>query len=185
MTAADRRPTGAAADGGGATGAAADARAGATGSRATGGWAGWALTGLLAVVAALAALLSFFHLPWYLGSVPLPVSLLLVAFGCWALPRAAYAVTGSLLAAALPVLVAFVLTAVLLVLPSGLYLAPLRTDQNSWRNYLLLGAVALAGAVSLSLLWAESLSGPSGRPDANPAADTGDTGQRDEQADRG
>ncbi|NNG37328.1 hypothetical protein [Nakamurella aerolata] len=149
------------------------------------GVVGWTLTSLLTLVAGLAALVAFFYLPWYLGSIPLPVSIVLIAFGCWALPRAAYVVTGSLLAAALPVLAAFALTAVLLLLPSGLYSAPLRVYQNGWRNYLLLGAVALAGAVSLSLLWAESLSASMRRPDAESDLDTGDTGQRDEQADRG
>lgn len=103
-----------------------------------------------------AALLAFFYLPLYAGSVPLPISALLLAGLVWLLPTVCFRLTGSLLAAAAPAISIFIVLLVLLVWPRSLNAGfPLQVYLAPWRLFLLLGAVALAGAARLGLLWGD------------------------------
>lgn len=119
----------------------------------------------MCVFAVFVTLVAFFHLPAYVGTVPMPVSILVPAGFSWLLPRTAYRLTGRILAAAAPA-VAILGTVVVLVSWSNrpLYQLPLRvisidrstnTAGENWRTYLLLGAVALTAAATLALLWSD------------------------------
>ncbi len=108
---------------------------------------------------AFAAVMAFFYLPLYLGWLPLPVAILGIGWLCWASPRVVHRLTGSLPAAFAPVLVIFAVTAVLLILPNQLdRQRPLRVFLYAqWRVFALLGAIALAGAAALGLLWGDAV----------------------------
>ncbi|MGI8418920.1 MAG: hypothetical protein ACR2P2_22525 [Nakamurella sp.] len=75
---------------------------------------------------AFAAVTSFFYLPLHIGRWPFPVAILGIGWLCWASPRAVHRLTYSLPAAFAPVLVIFVVTTVLLVLPHQLSGLPVR-----------------------------------------------------------
>lgn len=124
---------------------------------------------------AFAAVMAFFYLPLYLGWLPFPVTILGIGWLCWALPRVVHRLTWSLPAAFAPVLVIFVVTAVLLILPNQLNGLPLRVALGQWRVFLLLGAIALAGAVALGLLWGDAVARRVHGTDATAAAGPGDT----------
>jgi hypothetical protein len=117
----------------------------------------WLLVTGACVIAAMVAVLTFFHLPWYVGAVPLPLSVLVAALAAWFLPRACFRLTGSMLGAFLPITVWFVTTAVLYLLPAGLYPLPIRIVLAPWRVLLLVGVGCLTGAVSISLAWGDQL----------------------------
>ncbi|MGI8418459.1 MAG: hypothetical protein ACR2P2_20130 [Nakamurella sp.] len=107
---------------------------------------------------AFAAVMAFFYLPLYLGRLPFPVTILGIGWLCWAAPRLVHRLTWSLPAAFAPVLVIFVVTAVLLILPNQLNGLPLRVFRYAqWRVFALLGAISLAGAASLALLWGDAV----------------------------
>jgi hypothetical protein len=139
------------------------------------------------LVGGYAAVLGFFFLPSYAGAVPLPLSALLPAALAWLLPRICFRLTGSLLAAAAPALVTFAVLLVLLVLPRSANAGmALQVGLAQWRVFVLLGAVALAGAASLGLLWGDKLAAqvrreraggdPRMGPDAAGGHDAVDTG---------
>lgn len=168
--------------------------------------ADWALVVGSCLFAVFATVVGFFFLPLHLGAVPMPVSILGIGALCWVLPRVCYRLTGSLIAAALPALVIFAVVVVLLILPNALFNLPLRviayradppSTGNDWRNYVLLGVVAITGASAVGLLWgdkmaaaaragspaeppAESVTGATPAPvDAPSAGLSGDTGDAD------
>lgn len=102
--------------------------------------------------------------------MPLPISALLPAALAWLLPRFCFRLTGSLLAAAAPAVVIFAVELALLALPRGANAGlTLQVVLAQWRVFVLLGAVALAGAASLGLLWGDKLAARV-RERAEPAA---------------
>jgi hypothetical protein len=125
-------------------------------ARTTRGAVDWLLVIGCCLLGGYAAVLAFFFLPLYAGSVPVPVSALLLAGLIWLLPATCFRLTGSLLAAAAPAISVFVVLLVLLAWPRSLNAgAPLQVYLAQWRLFLLLGAVALAGAARLGLLWGD------------------------------
>lgn len=120
------------------------------------------LVTLLTVLAVLAAVLGFFHLPWRVGSLPLPASALLLPAVVGMLCRSAHALIPALWAAALPWIGSVATVVTLMLLPNARYRLPLRVvtmdyttntaHDDDWRGLLLLAAVVLAAAVQLSLL---------------------------------
>lgn len=156
--------------------------------------ADWALVVGMSLFGVFVTILTFFHLPAYIGTIPLPVSILVLAGFTWLLPRTAYRLTGRIAAAAALALV-IVATVVVLVSWSNtpLYQLPLRvisidrttnTAGEDWRTYVLLGAVALTAAGTLALLWSERVSAAtatvtgttSPEADTHPAVSPVDTG---------
>src|SRR6478735_7951283 len=75
----------------------------------------WLLVAFVTLLSAFAALVGVAYLPWHVGPVPMPISALLGVGAMILAPRAAYRLTGSMLAAVLPV-VAWFGTTVWLVL---------------------------------------------------------------------
>jgi len=121
-----------------------------------GGVADWLLVAFITLLCAWTALVGVAYLPWYVGPVPLPVSALLGVGAMILAPRACYRLTGSFVAALLPVASWFVVTVWLVLLRN-----PMMTSQavsvirGQWRVMLLLGFGSLAAAATLTLLWAE------------------------------
>lgn len=127
--------------------------------------ADWAVVAGMSLFGVFVTVLAFFHLPAYVGTIPLPLSILVLVGFTWLLPRTAYRLTGRMMAALAP---AVVMAATVVVLVSWsntpLYQLPLRvisidratnTAGEDWRTYVLLGVVALTAAVTLALLWSE------------------------------
>ena len=123
-------------------------------------WPDWLIVAWFALIAAFAGVIGFFLLPMWIGSVPFPVGIVVAAAATALLPWPCYRLTGSLLAAAAPVVAWFVATVALLLVPNSVYRgAPPRIilPGYEWRLYLLLGLGTLAGAASLGLIWGDHL----------------------------
>lgn len=118
----------------------------------------WLLVAGLCLLAAWTAVVAVFFLPLHIGSVPVPVSVLLpVAVLAWA-PRAAHRLTGRLAAAAAVVAAWFAVSVLLVLIRNDLYLRyPVTVIQGQWRVMLLLGLGALTAAATLGLLWGDHL----------------------------
>lgn len=116
----------------------------------------WVLVIGLAALSGVIGVFGVFFLPTYVGSLPLPVVVLVVGVGMAVIPRVSYRLTRSLLAAFLPVLVWFVVTAWLFLTHNGLYLA-VPVVWQGWQFALLLGVGALSAAASVGLLWGDHL----------------------------
>lgn len=134
----------------------------------------------LTVLSAAGAVFTFFYLPWWVGAVPLPVTVLLAVALLVVLPRLCFRLTGSLGAAAAPVVAWLVVTVVLFLLPNALSGVPLRgANAHLWRLMLLIAVGTVTGAVTVAMLWAERLrkrlEGERSAPDARATAPTGDT----------
>lgn len=120
------------------------------------GLADWALVIWLTLIGAGAAVVGMAFLPQYIGSVPVPVSVVLGPIVLWWAPRAAYRLTRSMIAAVLPA-AAWLLTAAWLsigrngIVPGQ----PYSVHLGQWRVMLLLGLGVLAGAAALSLVWGD------------------------------
>jgi len=173
-------------------GAAVASEVGPSGADATGQrtWVDLLLVVWLTLIGAAVGVVAFFFLPLWLGSVPFPISAVLVGVACWFLPRLVYPLTRSVGLSAAPVVAWFVVTIVLYFLPNPTYAVPLRIYAYApWRMLVLVGLGALAGAASIGLLWGEHLREQypssdvdrdrgSGRPpDAGLGARTGNTGR--------
>ena len=106
------------------------------------------------LLSALTALVGVAYLPWYVGPVPMPVSSLLGVAAMILAPPACYRLTGSLAAAAAPVIVWFVVT-VWLVLQRNPMMPgqALSVVQGQWRVMVLLGLGSLAAAATLTPNW--------------------------------
>jgi hypothetical protein len=131
---------------------------------------GWAAAAV--VVAAWFALVEVFWLPWRLGGVPVPVSVLAAVAGNVLLVEAARRFSGSRLVAVLPAVVWLVIAvAATIRRPEGDLLLPGGDAVTSTLNlgFLLLGVVAAAFAVG------RALGTPTVRP---PAAGSGTGGAR-------
>ena len=113
---------------------------------------GWAVAAVL--VAAWLAVVEVFWLPWRVGGVPVPVSLLAAAFGNVLLVGAAGRLSGSKLVAVLPAVV-WLGIAVFAAMrrPEGDLLLPGGDGVTSTINlgFLLVGVVAAAFAVGQAL----------------------------------
>ena len=134
------------------TGAAPDGRAGAAGGMVV----DWLLVVFVTLVCALTAVVGVAYLPWHLGAVPVPISALLGVAAMLLAPRACYRLTGSMAAAALPVLVWFGVTVWLVLTRNPMMRSQaLSVVQGQWRVMVLLGLGSLAAAATLTLLWAD------------------------------
>ena len=117
----------------------------------------WVLVAWMVVVGVAAGVFGFFFLPLWIGSFPLPVSVLVAVAATGLLPRVCYRLTGSMAAAVAPVAAWFVTTLVLYLVPNPTYGRPLRIISSDWRMLVLIGLGCLAGAASLGLLWGDHL----------------------------
>jgi len=125
---------------------------------AAGGFVDWALVVLITVLAAATAVLSLFFLPLYIGSWPFPISALLGVGAMILAPRACYRLTGSVVAAALPVIAWFAVSVwFVLTRNSMMPGVPLTVIAGQWRVMLLLGLGSLAAAATLGLIWGDRL----------------------------
>ncbi|WP_138735612.1 hypothetical protein [Modestobacter excelsi] len=130
---------------------------------------GWAVAAV--AVAAWLALVEVFWLPWRLGGVPVPVSLLAAVAGNLLLVGAARRVSGSRLVAVLPAVAWLVIAlAATMRRPEGDLLLPGGDAVTSAVNlgFLLLGVLAAAFAVGRVL----------GAPVSPPGAGSGSGGAR-------
>jgi hypothetical protein len=140
----------------GAITALGSARREPVGREPVGGVADWLLVAFITLLCAWTALVGVAYLPWYVGPVPLPVSALLGVGAMILAPRACYRLTGSFVAALLPVASWFVVTVWLVLLRNPMMTSQAVTViQGQWRVMLLLGFGSLAAAATLTLLWAE------------------------------
>ena len=127
----------------------------------------WLLVVLITVLAGWTALLGMAFLPLYIGSVPFPISALLGVAAMVLAPRACYRLTGSLIAALLPVVAWFGVTVWLVVArnsliggtdPAGnLVGLPITVGDGQWRVMVLLGLGSLAAAATVGLIWGDRL----------------------------
>ena len=116
----------------------------------------------MTVLGVAAGVVGFFFLPLWIGSFPLPVSVLVAVAATGLLPRVCYRLTGSMAAAVAPVAAWFVTTLVLYLVPNPTYARPLRIISRR---------LADAGADRAGLPRRGRLSRPAlGRP---PAAEDG------------
>jgi hypothetical protein len=149
-------------DGPGVDGAADAATAGDEtadgGSAAAGTLVDWLLVALITLLAAGAAVLGLAFLPMHIGAVPFPISALLGVGAMILGPRAAYRLTGSVVAAVLPVAAWFAVS-VWLVLSRNTMMPglPLTVIDGQWRVMVLLGLGSLAAAATLGLIWGDRL----------------------------
>lgn len=107
---------------------------------------------LLAVLGVLVAVVGVFYLPWWIGPVPVPWSVLPVAAFAWWAPRQGHRLTGSVLGAAVPILVWFAMTVWLSLSRNSLYAGHPVAVQN-WRLYLLVGVGVLVSAWGIGGIW--------------------------------
>lgn len=118
----------------------------------------WLLVVLVSLLAGCVAVVGFAFLPLYAGPVPLPVSVLLGVAAMILAPRACYGLTGSLWAAALPVVVWFGVSVWITLSTNAMMPAVSLTVINGqWRVMLLLGLGALAAAATIGLIWGDRL----------------------------
>ena len=118
----------------------------------------WLLVGLISALTGFIALLGLAFLPLYVGSVPLPISVLLGIAAMIVAPRVCYRLTGSLAAAVAPVLVWFAVSVWFVLKYNRLLpMLPLTVVQGQWRVMLLLGLGSLAAAATIGLIWADRL----------------------------
>ena len=123
-----------------------------------GGVVDWLLVVGVTLLAGWTAVLGIFFLPFHIGAVPLPISALLGVAAMLLAPRAGYGLTGSLLAAALPVAAWFAVSVYLVLARSTLMVGlPVTVINGQWRVMLLLGLGSLAAAATLGLIWGDRL----------------------------
>src|SRR6478752_1275190 len=124
-----------------------------------GGVIDWVLVGLITLLTAFTAVVAIAFLPVYVGSVPLPVSVLLGVAAMILAPRACYGLTGSLLAATAPVASWFAVSVWLVLARNPLINLPVSVYLAQWRVMLLLGLGSLAAAATVGLIWGDRLRG--------------------------
>ena len=111
----------------------------------------WSVAAWDALLTVGITVLGLFFLPLRWGTVPFPVSALVVAAALVVLPRAGHRLTGSIVVASVPAVVWFVVTVVLTVYRNALWPA-LPVVILDWRVLLFLGLGALATALTLGAL---------------------------------
>lgn len=127
----------------------------------------WLLVVLITLVAGGTAVLGMAFLPLYLGSIPFPISALLGVAAMILAPRACYRLTGSLIAALLPVAAWFSVSVWLVLARNSLMGAtdgagvlvglPVSVINGQWRVMVLLGLGSLAAAATIGLIWGDRL----------------------------
>lgn len=116
----------------------------------------WAIVIWIILLAAATALVGTAFLPLYVGSIPLPISVLLGPIVLWWAPRAVHRLTGSVFAAVLPAAAWLITAGWLSIARNGILPGqPYAVHDGQWRVMLLLGLGALTGAAALSLIWGE------------------------------
>ncbi len=126
------------------------------GNEPVGGVVDWLLVAFVTLLSVWTALVGVAYLPWHIGVVPMPVSALLGVGAMILAPRACYRLTGSFIAAVLPVAGWFVATVWLVLLRNPMMpTQAVSVVQGQWRVMVLLGLGSLAAAATLTLLWAE------------------------------
>lgn len=127
-------------------------------SPAPGAVADWLIVGLITLLTAWTAVLGMAFLPLHIGSIPFPISALLGVAAMVLAPRACYRLTGSLIAALLPVAAWFAVS-VWLVLARNSLLGglPVTVINGQWRVMVLLGLGSLAAAATVGLIWGDRL----------------------------
>ncbi len=146
--------------------------------RGAGAAADWVLVALITLLVAWTALLGVAFLPWHIGPVPLPISALLGVGAMILAPRACYRLTGTFVAATLPVAAWFVVSVWLVTMRNPMMLGQaLSVVQGQWRVMLLLGLGSLAAAATLTLLWAERTRARYADPPADRPADDAGAGE--------
>lgn len=120
--------------------------------------ADWLVVVLITLLTAGTAVLAMAFLPLHIGSIPFPVSALLGVAAMIFAPRACYRLTGSPIAALLPV-VAWFGVSVALVLARNRLLngLPVTVVNGQWRVMVLLGLGSLAAAATVGLIWGDRL----------------------------
>jgi hypothetical protein len=120
--------------------------------------ADWLLVALITLLTAWTAVVGMAFLPLHIGSLPFPISALLGVAAMVLAPRACYRLTGSLIAALLPVAAWFAVS-VWLVLARNSLLGglPVTVINGQWRVMVLLGLGSLAAAATLGLIWGDRL----------------------------
>jgi len=118
----------------------------------------WLLVVLITLVAGGTAVLGIAFLPLYLGSIPFPISALLGVAAMILAPRACYRLTGSLVAALLPVAAWFAVSVWLVLARNSLMGGlPVTVINGQWRVMVLLGLGSLAAAATVGLIWGDRL----------------------------
>jgi len=117
----------------------------------------WVLVALVTLFTAWIAVLGIAYLPLYVGPVPLPISALLGVGAMILAPRACYGLTGSMLAAAAPVVSWFGVSVWLVLSRNALINLPVTVYQGQWRVMLLLGLGSLAAAATVGLILGDRL----------------------------
>ncbi len=127
-------------------------------SPAPGAVVDWLIVGLITLLTAWTAVLGMAFLPLHIGSIPFPISSLLGVAAMVLAPRACYRLTGSLIAALLPVAAWFAVS-VWLVLARNSLLGglPVTVINGQWRVMVLLGLGSLAAAATVGLIWGDRL----------------------------
>jgi hypothetical protein len=132
------------------------------------GWLDWAGVGLVALSAALAALLEALLVPYYVGSVVVPIAVVLAVVSNVWLPRLARQLVPTTLAMATPFLTWLIVMVGFGVLarPEGDVILPGGSGAVHWVTYGVLLGGALVGTVNLVVLStpAPPRAGPTGRP---------------------
>ena len=134
---------------------------------APGAVADWLIVVLITLLTAWTAVLGMAFLPLHIGSIPFPISALLGVAAMILAPRACYRLTGSLIAALLPVVAWFGVTVWLVVARNSLIGAtdaagalvglPVSVSAGQWRVMVLLGLGSLAAAATVGLIWGDRL----------------------------
>ena len=137
---------------------AADEQRGTARGGDTGTLADWLVVALITLLTAWTAVLGMAFLPLHIGSIPFPISALLGVAAMILAPRACYRLTGSLIAALLPVAAWFAVS-VWLVLARNSLLGglPVTVINGQWRVMVLLGLGSLAAAATVGLIWGDRL----------------------------
>jgi hypothetical protein len=138
-----------------------------TAASAPGAPVDWLLVAWITLLAAGTAVIGMAFLPLYIGSIPLPISALLGVAAMILAPRACYRLTGSLIAALLPVAAWFAVSVWLVLARNSLIGAtdtagalvglPVSVSTGQWRVMVLLGLGSLAAAATVGLIWGDRL----------------------------
>jgi hypothetical protein len=110
----------------------------------TAGWLGWSGVALVTLAGVLSATIECLLVPFYVGSVPIPVAVVLAVLLNWFLPRIGRALVPSAWGSGLPMLgwLAVVIVFGVLVRPEGDVILPGGSLQLVTYGLVLLGAVA-------------------------------------------
>jgi hypothetical protein len=115
----------------------------------------WLLVVLISLLTGWSAVVALAFLPLHIGWLPLPISALLGVVAMIMAPRACFGLTGSLLAAALPVVTWFGVSILLVMSRNRVIQLPYTVVDGQWRVMVLLGLGSLTAAATIGLLWGD------------------------------